>query len=51
MLVSMQYSNCFLQSISPGHVRTEFMGRFLKADDIKESIKIYDSVLPDNVRS
>lgn len=36
----------FLQSISPGMVRTEFLGRLRKMEDIEESKKQYG----DNVR-
>ncbi len=31
----------FLQSISPGSVRTEFLGRLRKVEDIEQSLKDY----------
>lgn len=34
----------FVQSISPGLVRTEFLGRLRKVDDIEESKKSYGTV-------
>ena len=35
----------FLQSISPGLVRTEFRPRLVKADDIEEEKKFYDKLV------
>ena len=47
--IAQYYLILFLQSISPGLVKTEFVGRFTKADNIDEVMKSYDKLV-DSVR-
>ena len=45
------YCPQFLQSVSPGLVRTEFRGRSMKADDMEQAKKDYDTFGVVSIRS